>query len=178
MKDAAGNPITNATASPTRRNGQSPNDAAKAAASKAHTNASAPSPRRNVHGPALATFSRVPRILTLAALITTTALACRSSSKPDPADQLTLTLDAVPLLVKAADTLDVATIWATVLEHGDPVRDSTLVSFVASNGKIESQAWTRDGLARAIFRPGAQPGVASVVAQVRAVRDTVLLTVY
>jgi hypothetical protein len=114
----------------------------------------------------------------LAALLITTVLACRSSSKPDPADQLTLSLDAVPLLVKAADTLDVATIWATVLEHGEPVRDSTLVSFVASNGKIESQGWTRDGLARAIFYPGKQPGVASVVAQVRAVRDTVLLTVY
>lgn len=155
-------------APPSRRNAPSPKDAA----SNAYTHVAAPPSRRNTPPPAWL------RLFVLAALITTTILACRSSSQPDPADGLTVTLDAVPLLVKAADTLDVATIWATVLEHGDPVRDSTLVSFVASNGKIESEAWTRDGLAQAIFRPGTQPGVASVVAQVRAVRDTVLLTVY
>ena len=146
-------------------------DAAKDAATAATSDAPALPTRRNTPSPviSLPAHGSWPRL---------TILACRSSSEPDPADVLTLSLDAVPLLVKAADTLDVATIWATVLEHGEPVRDSTLVSFVASNGRIESHGWTRDGLAQAIFRPGAQPGVASVVAQVRAVRDTVLLTVY
>ncbi|MEZ4653903.1 MAG: hypothetical protein R3E12_10030 [Candidatus Eisenbacteria bacterium] len=111
-------------------------------------------------------------------VIAGTILACRTTTGPDPSHGLTLTLDAVPLLVKAADTLEVATIWATVLEQGQPVEDSTLVSFVASNGEIDAEALTRDGLAKATFRPGAEPGVAAVVAQVRAVRDTVLLTVY
>lgn len=149
MKDAATHSLVLTPALPSRENTPSPNA------------------RRSV-----------TRLVILGALLVTTVLACRSSSKPDPSDGLTLSLDAVPLLVKAADSLDVATIWATVLEYGEPVRDSTLVSFVASNGKVESRAWTRDGLAQATFRPGATPGVASVVAQVRAVRDTVLLTVY
>ena len=155
-------------------------DAAKDAATAATPDAPALPTRRNTPSPviSLPAHGSWPRLTILASLLITTFLASRSSSEPDPADDLPLALDAVPLLVKAADTLDVATIWATVLEHGEPVRDSTLVSFVASNGRIESHGWTRDGLAQAIFRPGAQPGVASVVAQVRAVRDTVLLTVY
>jgi hypothetical protein len=111
-------------------------------------------------------------------LLLGTVLACRSSTEPEPHGGLTLTLDAVPLLVKAADTVEVATIWATVLEKGHPVADSTLVSFAASNGRIDAEAMTRDGLAKATFHPGSEPGVAAVIAQVRAVRDTVHLTLY
>lgn len=105
-------------------------------------------------------------------------LSCRSTSEPNPDNGLTLQLDAVPLLLKAADTLEVATIWATVLQDGQPVADSTVVSMAASNGRIEAEALTRDGLARATYYPGALTGIGSVIAQVKAVRDTVLITLY
>src|SRR5690606_3135696 len=92
MKDAATHSLVLTPALPSRENTPSPNA------------------RRSV-----------TRLVILGALLVTTVLACRSSSKPDPSDGLTLSLDAVPLLVKAADSLDVATIWATVLEYGEPV---------------------------------------------------------
>lgn len=104
-------------------------------------------------------------------------LSCRSSTDPDSQPALSLDLDAVPTLLKS-DSTETATIWATVLEHGNPAADSTLVSFVATLGTVDPEAYTRDGLARVIFTPGAEAGVAVVVAQVRAVRDTVLLTIY
>jgi len=105
-------------------------------------------------------------------------LSCRTSTKPEDPPGLTLSLDAVPLLLKA-DSTSVATIWATVMEQGSPVADSTVVVFAASMGAITAEALTRDGLARATYRADQEePGVASIVAQVRAVRDTVLVTVY
>lgn len=116
--------------------------------------------------------------LILALLSTVLLLSCRSTSEPDPNTGLTVQLDAVPLLLKAADTLEVSTIWATVLQDGQPVPDSTVVSLAASNGRIDAEARTRDGLARANFYPGVQVGVGSVIAQVKAVRDTVLITLY
>lgn len=113
-------------------------------------------------------------LVALAALM----LSCRTSTEPDPDGDLEIRLDAVPLLLKAADTLDVSTIWATVLESGRPIADSTRVSFAATNGTIEPEALTRDGLARVEFIPGNAVGVAAVIAQVRAMRDTVLVTLY
>lgn len=105
-------------------------------------------------------------------------LSCKTSTAPPGGDGLSIHLDAVPLLLKAADPLDAATVWATVLDSGRPVSDSTRVSFAATNGEIEAEAFTRDGLARVEFLPGAATGVAAVIAQVRAVRDTVLITLY
>lgn len=112
-------------------------------------------------------------VVTIAVL----ALSCRSSTGPDPAAALTVDLDAVPTLLKS-DSLSSSVIWATVLEHGRPAPDSTRVSFVATMGTVEADALTHDGLARVVFRPGRETGVAVVVAQVRAVRDTVMLTIY
>jgi hypothetical protein len=77
-----------------------------------------------------------------------------------------------------ADSTSVSTIWATVLESGRPVADSTLVVFGAALGEITPEAQTEDGLARAVFTPGTVAGTAIIVAQVRAVRDTVLVTIY
>jgi hypothetical protein len=111
-------------------------------------------------------------------LLTILLLSCRTSTEPGANDALTIHLDAVPLLLKAADTLDVATVWATVLESGRPAPDSTRVSFAATNGKIGAEAYTRDGLARVEFLPGASVGIAAIIAQVQAIRDTVLITLY
>jgi len=104
-------------------------------------------------------------------------LSCRSTAGPQQSDGVTLQLDAVPLLLKA-DSAAVSTIWATVLQSGHPVQDSTMVVFAASQGQVTPEAYTRDGLAMATFTPPSEPGVAEVVAQVKAVRDTVLVTVY
>ena len=104
-------------------------------------------------------------------------VSCRSTAGPDPNGGLTVSLDAVPLLLKA-DSSAVSTIWATVLEKGYPVRDSTLVSFVTTLGTISAEATTRDGLATATFNPNGEAGLAAIIAQVRAVRDTVMVTVY
>lgn len=112
------------------------------------------------------------------ALLTVLLLSCKTATSPSGDDSLTIHLDAVPLLLKAADTLDVSTVWATVLDSGRPVSDSTRVSFAATNGKIEAEAFTLDGLARVEFLPGTAVGIAAIIAQVRAVRDTVLITLY
>jgi hypothetical protein len=113
-------------------------------------------------------------------LLLATALvpaSCRSTAAPDANGGLTVSLDAVPLLLKA-DSSSVSTIWATVLEKGHPVPDSTLVSFVTTLGTVPAQAITRDGLATVSFDPHGETGLAAIIAQVRAVRDTVMVTVY
>lgn len=104
-------------------------------------------------------------------------VSCRSTAPPNPTAGLTISLDAVPLLLKA-DSSATSTIWATVLEKGLPVKDSTLVSFVTTIGTISGEAVTRDGLATATFNPQGESGLAAIIAQVRAIRDTVMITVY
>lgn len=113
----------------------------------------------------------------LALLLAGIGLSCRSTSAPEGNQGVSLVVDAVPLLLKA-DSVSVSTIWATVLEDGAPVPDSTLVSFATSLGSVEPEAYTRDGLAKARFSAGDETGVAAVVAQARAVRDTVLITLF
>lgn len=103
--------------------------------------------------------------------------ACRTSSEPENDVGVELQLDAVPLLLKA-DSIEVATIWATVLEEGHPVADSTVVHFAASLGSIEPEAYTRDGLARVEYGKQIEAGVSAIVAQVKGVRDTVLITIF
>lgn len=103
--------------------------------------------------------------------------SCRSTAAPERPDAISLKLDAMPMLLKA-DSASTSTVWATVLESGHPVADSTLVAFAASQGEITSSSPTRDGLAQAVFAPRGQTGVVSIVAQVMAVRDTVQITVY
>ena len=115
--------------------------------------------------------------LLLAVALALVLLSCRTSTGPGANGGLTLQLDSVPLLVKA-DSTSTATIWATVLENGKPVPDSTTVYFAASLGGVEAEARTKDGLARAVFTAGGEIGVAAIVAQSLAVRDTVLLTLY
>jgi hypothetical protein len=116
-------------------------------------------------------------LLFLAAILV--PISCRSTAgpEPEPSGGITLSLDAVPLLLKA-DSSAVSTIWATVLERGQPVQDSTRVSFVTTVGTISAEAMTRDGLATATFNPNGEIGLAAIIAQVRAVRDTVMVTVY
>ena len=104
-------------------------------------------------------------------------VGCRSTAAPDLHGGLTVSLDAVPLLLKA-DSSATSIIWATVLEKGRPVADSTRVSFVTTIGTISSEALTRDGLATATYNPNGDAGLAAIIAQVRAVRDTVMITVY
>jgi hypothetical protein len=104
-------------------------------------------------------------------------LACRTGSPTEVTSDITLTLDAVPVLLKA-DSASVSSIWATVLQSGRPVRDSTVVYFASSLGHVTPEALTKDGLARATYTPDPSPGVAAVVGQVMAVRDTVMITVY
>ena len=106
-------------------------------------------------------------------------VSCRSTAdpQPEPSDGLTVSLDAVPLLLKA-DSSSVSTIWATVLEKGLPVKDSTRVNFVTTVGTLPAEAMTRDGLATVTFNPNGAAGLAAIIAQVRGVRDTVMVTVY
>jgi hypothetical protein len=106
-------------------------------------------------------------------------VSCRSTARPEPEPSggITVSVDAVPLLLKA-DSSAISTIWATVLEKGQPVQDSTRVNFVTTVGTISAEALTRDGLATAIFSPNGEAGLAAIIAQVRAVRDTVMVTVY
>lgn len=123
---------------------------------------------------------RPPRFAALALVafaVGTAAISCRTSTEPDPNGGITIQLDSVPLLLKA-DSVSTATVWATVLSHGAPVPDSTVVQFAASLGIIETEARTKDGLARVNFRAGKETGIAAVVAQTKAVRDTVLVTLY
>jgi hypothetical protein len=115
--------------------------------------------------------------LLLLLVMTLVPISCRSTAAPERNVGLTVSLDAVPLLLKA-DSTSSSIIWATVLDKGVPVKDSTLVSFVATLGTIPAQALTRDGLATVTFDPKGQTGLAAIVAQVRAVRDTVMITVY
>jgi len=103
--------------------------------------------------------------------------ACKTSSEPVVMESLQIRLDAVPLLLKA-DTLESSVIWATIIEDGEPVADSTTVFFAATNGDIAASAYTVDGLAQASFVPGFETGTAAIIAQVRTVRDTVVLTLY
>jgi hypothetical protein len=104
-------------------------------------------------------------------------LSCRTSAPTDPSKQISLQLDAVPVLLKA-DSTGAAVIWATVLMSGRPAPDSTVVYFATSLGSVTPEAYSRDGLARATFTPNQATGVAAIVAQVKAVRDTVMVTVY
>lgn len=112
-----------------------------------------------------------------AAICLPIALSCRTSSEPENETGLTIRIDAVPLLLKA-DSADVSTVWATVLDDGVPVPDSTIVYFASTLGGIEPEAYTRDGLARVEYGKQTETGVAAIVAQVRAVRDTVLITLF
>lgn len=130
--------------------------------------------RRSALRPASITRA-VALLLTLAAFFVLGS--CRTEAPEDASGGLTLSLDAVPLLLKS-DSASVSTIWCTVLEKGRPAPDSTLVSFVATFGQITEEAATRDGLARATFDPRGETGAAAIIAQVRALRDTVLVTVY
>jgi hypothetical protein len=135
-------------------------------------------PRDSGMKTALRKAGRLAGLILLGGVIVLPVLSCRTSAGPDdPRDRISLQLDAVPLLLKA-DTTGVSTIWATVLISNQPAPDSTLVSFVSTLGTVTSEAFTRDGLARATFTPGSETGAAAVVAQVMAVRDTVVLTVY
>ena len=86
-------------------------------------------------------------------LLGSMASSCRRSVDSTPAgSRVELRMDAMPLLVRA-DTMGTQTsqIWATVLEDGAPIADSTVVYFATSLGSITSDAYTKDGLARAIF---------------------------
>jgi len=119
------------------------------------------------------------RTLVLLAGLLALVLSCRAhpSSTQTAAGDVSLRLDAVPLLLKA-DSTATAVIWATVLDSGHPIADSTVVAFVASQGTITAQGYTKDGLAQASFTAKGADGVVSIVGQVKAVRDTVQLTVY
>ena len=55
-------------------------------------------------------------LLLLAALFLIALLpSCRTSAPSDPSDGLTVSLDAVPLLLKA-DSTGTSTLWCTVLD--------------------------------------------------------------
>ncbi|MBD3333969.1 MAG: hypothetical protein GF355_00460 [Candidatus Eisenbacteria bacterium] len=104
--------------------------------------------------------------------------ACKTGEETTgPVNGVELQLDVVPLLLKA-DTLSSSTVWATLLVKGEPAPDSTAVYFLASPGSIEPVAYTQDGLAVATYTAAAEPGVAMVVAQAMALRDTVRITLY
>jgi hypothetical protein len=132
-------------------------------------------PRARCLPGALGPLAGVAFLLLLATILV--PISCRSTAGPEANNGLTVSLDAVPLLLKA-DSSATSTIWATVLEKGRPVQDSTLVSFVTTIGTISAEAVTRDGLATATFNPSGETGLAAIIAQVRAVRDTVTITVY
>ncbi len=101
---------------------------------------------------------------------------CAFSVAPtEPEDRrLTLELAAFPERISAEDSLATVEVWATVKQGTRPIRDSTLVAFATTVGKITATSLTRDGLAVALLRgPGdGRPRRGEVVAQVLTVRDT------
>ncbi len=128
--------------------------------------------------PQVGSSKAIPWIIwSIVVLVVLFNLSCRSGTAPKGQAELNLTIDAVPVLV-LADSSSTSTIWATVTIDGEPVADSTVVFFASSLGGVESEAPTKDGLARAVFHAGRETGVAAVIAQVKAVRDTVLVTLY
>jgi hypothetical protein len=113
-------------------------------------------------------------ILTLLVLI-----GCRSSQPEDEVTErnVLVSVDVVPMILEA-DTSKTATVWVTVMENSEPAPDSTIVNLVTTLGQIESQVCTVDGLAVTDYRAAAQAGVATIIAQVRGVRDTMIVTLY
>jgi len=127
---------------------------------------------------------RVARVLLGAAVIlwvaaTLVGLAGCLASKPDDDQAGTLTIDlAVVPQILPADTSKTATVWVTVLEGGDPVSDSTRVVLVATAGTVPPEVFTTDGLAIASYRPALSTGIATLIAQVKGVRDTMNVTIF
>lgn len=104
--------------------------------------------------------------------------SCKTGNDPvSPQTGIQLQLDVMPLLLKA-DTLSSSTVWATLKVNGEPAPDSTAVYFLASPGKIDPVAYTRDGLAVVSYRSVNEPGIAIIVGQALAIRDTVRVTLY
>ncbi len=102
--------------------------------------------------------------------------SCAFSVAPtsSSSSRLTLELAAFPDRISIEDSTAQAEIWATVKQGDKPVRDSTVVVFATTVGKITAATITLDGLAVALLEsPGdGQPRQASIFAQVLTVRDT------
>lgn len=101
---------------------------------------------------------------------------CAFSVAPtEPEDRkLSVELAAFPGRISAEDSLASAEVWATVKQGSRPIRDSTVVAFATTVGRITATSLTRDGLAVAVLTgPGdGRPRRGEVVAQVLTVRDT------
>ena len=101
---------------------------------------------------------------------------CAFSVAPTgPEDKrISVELAAFPERLSAEDSLATAEVWATVKQGSRPVRDSTVVAFATTIGKITTTSLTRDGLAVAVLNsPGdGKPRRGEVVAQVLTIRDT------
>jgi len=107
-----------------------------------------------------------------ASLMGSCALSVAPTSSTE--HELSLQLAAFPDRVSVVDSTASAEIWATLRRGKDPVRDSTIVFFATTVGKITSTGLTRDGLAVVtLTSPGdGRPRRAEVVAQALTVRDT------
>jgi hypothetical protein len=88
---------------------------------------------------------------------------------------LTLELSAFPDRISVEDSTSRAEIWATLKQGDRPVRDSTVVVFASTVGRITSTSLTKDGLAVALLTsPGdGRPRRAEIVAQALTIRDTI-----
>ncbi|MEW6752662.1 MAG: hypothetical protein AB1505_17005 [Candidatus Latescibacterota bacterium] len=124
-------------------------------------------------------MSKLPmaNALPLIALVTAAGLcACALSVAPTSSQEraLTLELAAFPSRVAVEDSTATAEVWATLRQGERPAKDSTVVAFATTVGRITASSYTKDGLAVAILRsPGdGRPRRAEVVAQALTVRDT------
>ena len=102
------------------------------------------------------------------------ALSVRPPTSPEEKKGLDIELSAYPQQVDA-DTSKHSLIWATVKREGKPAPDSLRVFFVTTLGKIDSVSTTVDGLAMATLRSNGTPGGAVVAAQIKTIRDSVLV---
>lgn len=102
--------------------------------------------------------------------------SCALSVAPTSSEDRVLTLELAifPDRLSVEDSTATAEVWATLKRGDRAVKDSTVVVFATTVGRITPMSFTRDGLAVAILRSPAdgRPRRGEVVAQALTVRDT------
>ena len=121
-------------------------------------------------------FSRTAKLSPILLVLGTCLGSCAFSVVPTSSEdaQLALELAAFPEQISVEDSLATTEIWATVKQGSRPVKDSTLVVFATTVGRITPSSLTIDGLAIAVLTsPGdGRSRRGEVVAQALTVRDT------
>lgn len=75
--------------------------------------------------------------------------------------------------IAVADGESICTLTAKVVEAVDPAPNGAIVRFAADRGTVSPDVKTVDGEAKAVFRPGTEPGEATITVQTRQDRRVV-----